>query len=57
MAHGVPLLTAVPRRHGAARLAFTGGARVLPANADDLQAWLDPVLSRASQPMHGKTYR
>ncbi len=47
MAAGVPLLTAVASRHLDAWQRFTGGATLLPASADAVQAWLDRVLAPA----------
>lgn len=43
---GLPLLTVVPERLGAAWQAFTGGAPLLPANPTALQAWLDTLPRR-----------
>lgn len=45
MAEGVPLLTVVSPRHRDAWARFTGGATVLPADADAVRAWLDAVLA------------
>jgi hypothetical protein len=49
MAQGVPLLTAVPVRHRAAWQTFTGGATVLPPDAEAVQAWLDQALASRAQ--------
>ena len=45
LAHGVPLLTVVATRHLPAWQAFTGGATVLPATLDAVQAWIDAQTS------------
>lgn len=45
MAQEVPVLTAVPPRHLQAWLQFTGGAAVLPAQAQAVEAWLDQALA------------
>lgn len=45
MARGLPLITVVSTRHLEAWADFTGGARVLPADAAAVVAWLDGVVA------------
>lgn len=47
MAGGVPLLTAVASRHREAWQRFTGGATLLPAQADVVEDWLERALAPA----------
>ncbi len=48
MSRGVPLLTVVATRHRAAWERFTGGAQVLPARDDAIEAWLQSALAPAA---------
>lgn len=45
MASGIPLLTAVATRHVEAWQRFSGGARILPAQAGEVTRWLDRTLA------------
>lgn len=47
MAADIPLLTAVGSRYAEAWRAFTGGAPLLPARAEAVDAWLEATLGAA----------
>jgi len=47
MVRGLPLLTAVASRNLEAWLRFSGGAAVLPADAQAVNAWIESVLAPA----------
>lgn len=47
LASGIPLLTAVAERHRDRWFEFSGGAAVLPADAQAIDAWLAALLPQA----------
>lgn len=53
LARGLPLLTTVASRHVEAWQRFTGGAPVLPARADAVDAWIDALPAAAAVRDHG----
>jgi nucleoside-triphosphatase THEP1 len=53
LARGLPLLTTVASRHVEAWQRFTGGAPVLPAHADAVDAWLKGLPAAAAVRDHG----
>jgi hypothetical protein len=48
MSSGVPVLTAVATRHAAAWTLFSGGAPLLPARAEAVNAWIAATLTPRS---------